>query len=376
MYGLLRLPSSAIATERVRYQRYMCCLCGTLHKYYGIRARSLVGYDCTTLALLLGSLDGSLDKEIMAAPQMKGPWCVLRPQKKSFEAMRFIAGVSVMLAYSKFFDRAIDRNKRIPKWIVELSQKASRDLSVYGLNREFFETKLEEQHKLEHAGCDEIELLNQPTAEILSRICGAAVQTVAKPECASAFSDLGFEYGKLLYVLDGLEDYQRDIRQGNFNCLDVCSLSQKSDVGQFPEKINSIIQENRANIAVILDSLELKDPVMIKRIFLQDFLSRRAKQATRFAEIIAQGLSFTLLASGSKCYPPVGDTCMDKFVGYFLGPLCGLCITCVMFIICVGNACSGRWRCYPSDCYRCHICCGYPCSEKIHCYPSDCCCCH
>lgn len=300
MYGLLRLPSSALATERVRYQRYMCCLCGTLHKYYGIRARSLVGYDCTTLALLLGSLDGSFDKEIMAAPQTKGPWCVLRSQKKSFEAMRFIAGVSVMLAYSKFFDRAIDRNKRMPKWIVELSQKASRDLSVYGLDREFFETKLEEQHKLERAGCDEIELLNQPTAEILSKICGVAVQTVAKPECASAFSDLGLEYGKLLYFLDGLKDYHEDIKQGRFNCLNVCLSCQKSNIDQISMEVNSVIHKGRENITIILDSLKLKSSGLIKKIFLQDFANGWAKQAPRLGRILAQGLSFILLVSGSK----------------------------------------------------------------------------
>jgi hypothetical protein len=178
MYGLFNIPCSIKSSEKKEYRNNMCTLCDSLHENYGVKGRLLTNYDSTTLALLIGALDKTLKNEISASPRV----LCLRPlmHKKSPDKFKFVSAVSIMIAYSRSLDETIENGKKMPHWMSRSSEKASNYLSRYGLDKSFFENKLQEQHRLEKE-CNTIEALSAPSSEILSKIFGA-IGVLTDPE--------------------------------------------------------------------------------------------------------------------------------------------------------------------------------------------------
>ena len=176
-----------------------------------------------------------------------------------------------MLAYSKLLDKAIEHNKKtIPKWIVEYSNLADEFLSRYGLGKSFFENKLKEQHRFERDFTD-ITILSTPSSEIISLILGAICDVTGHIKYSACLKDLGFEVGKLIYVYDGLLDFQKDKSAGIFNCIGACYLKQNTNHAECSREIYEFIETTKSNISSLLDKIDLKNnDILIRKILLQD----------------------------------------------------------------------------------------------------------
>lgn len=296
MYGLFKIPCSVKSSEKKEYRNYMCTLCDSLHEDYGIKGRLLTNYDSTTLALLIGALDKSLKNEIPASP---GVLC-LRPlkHKKSPDKFKFVSAVSIMIAYSRSLDGKLENGKRMSNWMSKYSDLASNYLSRYGLDKSFFENKLQEQHRLEKE-CNSIETLSAPSSEIISKIFGTIGELTDQTGYSSSLKKLGFELGKLIYVYDGLIDFQNDSKAGIFNCLSACYLNQDKDIGRISFEIFDFIENTRNNISSILKNIEFENnDYLIKRILLQDLeireINRKQKIFYIFKGIQSCGTRITL----------------------------------------------------------------------------------
>ena len=266
MYGFLRIPQSSSCPEKKEYKKYMCNLCNSLHQNYGIMGRLLTNYDSSTLALMIGGLDGSLSGQLIEPPRrLCFPLLKGRPTSDIF---RFIGDVSVMLGYSKALDKKIDDNKRIPKWIDKLADKADRNLSKYGLDKAFFVTALNEQHNLEKESTD-LNHLSSPTSSIISGILGASAELVKQTESSLFLKNLGTEIGKLIYAYDGIFDYHSDIKSGSFNCIDYCYV-RHNNMDSVSQKVHEFIQTAKTNISTILDKIKfVKYENLIKKVILE-----------------------------------------------------------------------------------------------------------
>jgi len=268
MYGLFNVPCSVKTAEKKEYRNYMCTLCDSLHEDYGVKGRLLTNYDSTSLALLIGALDKSMHEEISDSPRV----LCMRPlfHKKSPDKFKFVSAVSIMIAYSRSLDESIENGKNMPHWMSRYSDLASKYLSRFGLDKAFFENKLQEQHRLEKE-CNTIETLSAPSSEILSKIFGAVGELTDQTKYSSSLKELGFELGKLIYVYDGILDFQKDSKAGVFNCLSACYLKQDKDIRRVSTEIFDFIGNTRYNISLILKNIEFENnDNLIRRIFLQD----------------------------------------------------------------------------------------------------------
>ena len=269
MYGFLKIPISTTSSEKKEYRKYMCTLCDSLHTNYGIKGRIFTNYDSTTLALLIGALDESLNKEISDPPR----YLCLRTlkHKKAPDMFRFVSAISIMIAYSKFLDEANENSKKVPKWIMKYSDLASKHLSRYDLNKSFFENRLQEQHRLEKE-CTDIEILSNPSSEIISRIFNVIGELTSETKFSASLKELGFELGKLVYIYDGLLDYQNDSKTGTFNCISACYFMQGKDMQSISTEIFDFIEITKNNISSILKRIEFNhNTSLIRRVLLQDF---------------------------------------------------------------------------------------------------------
>jgi Family of unknown function (DUF5685) len=65
----------------------------------------------------------------------------------------------------------------------------------------------------------ELRRLASPTAEATAMFFAHGARAVGRPESAGAMRRLGYDFGRLVYLLDAFEDYEKDWRQGEFNAL-------------------------------------------------------------------------------------------------------------------------------------------------------------
>lgn len=270
MYGFLRPPITASQYELREYKKYMCTLCDSLHENHGIKGRLFTNYDSTALAFLIGALDKSLDDELDGPPK----YLCLRPvkHKKAPNIFKFISEVTIMLAYTKFLDNSIEKNGhvRVPKWINKQSVLADAYLSKYGLGKSYFESILQEQHRLEknHANIDD---LSAPTAEIISKILSISCELTDKMEYTESFKNLGYEVGKLIYICDGLLDYHTDLKNGSFNCIHGCYVGRNSNIKQVSDEVYYFINNLQSTISLMLNKIEFtKDTKFLEKILFQD----------------------------------------------------------------------------------------------------------
>ena len=65
----------------------------------------------------------------------------------------------------------------------------------------------------------ELRRLASPTAAATAMFFAHGARAVGRPESAGAMRRLGYYFGRLVYLLDAFEDYEKDWRQGEFNAL-------------------------------------------------------------------------------------------------------------------------------------------------------------
>ena len=360
MYGLFNIPCSVKSSEQKEYRNYMCTLCDSLHEDYGIKGRLLTNYDSTTLALLIGALDKSLKNEIPASPRV----LCLRPlkHKKSPDKFKFVSAVSIMIAYSRSLDETIENGKKMPHWISRSSDLASNYLSRYGLDKSFFENKLQEQHRLEKE-CNTMETLSTPSSEILSKIFGTIGELTDQTGYSSNLKKLGFELGKLIYVYDGLLDFQNDSKAGIFNCLSACYLNQDKDIRKISTEIFNFIENIKNNISSVLKNIDFENNEnLIKSIFLQDFEIREINHKQNILYIF-KGIKSTcgtrITLSKQTIYDIMTGKMSMKFVQderAVSDVECYLPLLIITPIIC---------------CFGCYMCCHMYCSNKQEKYARD-----
>ena len=99
MFGYIRpnIPELRVR-EKLRYDAWYCGLCARLGREYGLAARACLSYDCTFLAIMLGSLEEeSVSSEIAHCPFK--PLGKKKPIiKEASPALGYAAAVCVLLA--------------------------------------------------------------------------------------------------------------------------------------------------------------------------------------------------------------------------------------------------------------------------------------
>ncbi len=209
MFGYI-VPHYGVLSESDKrlWQGFYCTLCREIGKY-SQPARLGLSYDLTFLAILSAALS---DKE----PTLKGGRrCIFHPFKKADiydenEAFSYAARASVVLVKEKLTDDAKDEKKRLyslfAKFIKDVSDsdklKKDTDSSLLSLS---------EIERLDIRDADE-------AADAFAILCGKLfMDTPSQCEKKRTLYWLGYNLGRWIYLLDAFDDFEKDIKKGNYN---------------------------------------------------------------------------------------------------------------------------------------------------------------
>lgn len=211
MFGYIKtdLPNMYIK-DTVLYQAMYCSLCKGIGQTCGQKARFVLNYDLTFLSVLLHNLSN-------VDVQVEKQHCVIHRLRKRPIALvddltKRIASLNVILAYHKLNDDVIDSGKgKIKRSFFRKAYKKARKLEP--LIDEIVKKRYDELLELEKVGLDSVDMVADPFGNMMQNI----VEDLMAGNCTEELKELAYNLGKWIYLIDALDDFDKDKKKKNFN---------------------------------------------------------------------------------------------------------------------------------------------------------------
>ncbi len=206
MFGYVRPYKDEIKIKEFEiFKNYYCGTCVAVgkHNYLG---RFLLNYDSVFLSLFLSSL--FLDSEI---PKKK--FCPFVFKKVNIYSNKYIdysASLNIFLVSKKLFDDYKD-NKNF------FALLGAKMLDTKSQNFEKVDSLLNKIWELEKKECNDIDKLTDLFGEILETFTEIEEVKLRKDYAAIRF--FSYNLGRWIYLIDAIDDYEKDVKKGKFNPL-------------------------------------------------------------------------------------------------------------------------------------------------------------
>jgi hypothetical protein len=261
MFGTLK-PQNCSLDEpgKEGYARFYCGLCKTLGDSYDTPTRGLLSHDAVFLALLAdGLIDEAGEESSCRCPLLP---VVHRPTiAPSSAGLRYAAGVQMLLADQLLADRAMD-GRRLYQTARSLLggrvRKARGLLAGLGVDLASLEGFERRQAGCEIKGETPAEQAAEPTAAALGLVFAGLVELpgagfkLRSGASRRSLAALGRAVGRVIYLVDALEDLRKDLLDRAFNpCLRESPAGPAID----PERVDHCIQLLRSDLAEMRRSL-------------------------------------------------------------------------------------------------------------------------
>ncbi len=211
MFGYVRADTPYLyIKDDTLYRAMYCGVCKGIADVCGNAARMVLSYDITFLSVILHNVKG---EDVKIEKQRCLTHCIRsRKMAEVDELTRKLGALNTLLAYYKCSDDMQDgdggRFKRL-----FLKKGFKRAKRKYPEIEKIVRENLFEQAKTEKAKTESVDRAADATAKIL-----AEFSTLALEEKATAYTyNLFYAVGKWIYLIDALDDYDKDRKKGAYN---------------------------------------------------------------------------------------------------------------------------------------------------------------
>lgn len=214
MFGYVKPYQPELLVKEYEFYRAVYCgLCRSMKKNTGVLSNAFLNYDAVFLALArMAFSDEEPEAELrrcIAHPTRK------RPMLKSSPAIDYSARAFASLAYYKNLDDIEDKSffGKLTRYSIHPVIAHAKRLADIGELDVIVSEGLKEISALEGAGCAEAD---RP-AEVFGRLLGEVFKCGVDGNDALLLYECGFHLGKFIYIADALDDYEKDVRENNYN---------------------------------------------------------------------------------------------------------------------------------------------------------------
>lgn len=218
MFGYIRIykPQLRIC-EYEAYRAVYCTLCREMGKRYGPLSRMVLNYDYTFVTLLYMALNGQ-------SPEYKKGRCVFNPLKKcgfctcEKNGFALTSAATVMMFYQKINDNIADSGffgkigwRLMKLFAAPMRRKARKDYpDIDAATAEY----IDRQRAAESLADPTLDEVSQPTAELISYLAGFLTTDETDKKI---LADFGYYLGRWIYMIDAMDDIEKDLKKKNFN---------------------------------------------------------------------------------------------------------------------------------------------------------------
>lgn len=229
MFGLMQPPNSCSTkktdVDYLYHRRHYCGTCKAIGQNYNQQSRLMLNFDTVFLSELLSRIEqedtNQWDKNLQVVNT-----CFSMPTEKIPFSLEYAASASVLLGVLKIEDNLEDaphfRWKLAKRVYATPFQKAIEQFEAWGIDTIYIQDWIQEQNKREQQSSllnkieDSLDYYAEATAEITAYIFQQAGLLLKHK---TNLYQLGYSFGRLMYILDAFEDYEQDLFKGQFNPL-------------------------------------------------------------------------------------------------------------------------------------------------------------
>ena len=241
MFGYVKTDfPNLYVKDTILYKAMYCGLCKSIGCVCGTRGRFVLNYDLTFLSTLLHNIT---DTDVTIEKQR----CILhtivkRPIAKVDELSKKIGALNVILAYYKLSDDVLDNKKgRLKRAFFKKAYKKAKKYQP-DLDK-IVQKRYTELFELEKQNIDSIDMSADPFGNMMVDVVNALVGDIASEN----LKNLSYNLGKWIYLIDAVDDFDKDKKKGNFNVF-VNAYKNCQDKKQF-------ISENSGDITAIFGGI-------------------------------------------------------------------------------------------------------------------------
>ncbi len=255
MFGYIKvdLPNMFVK-DTVLYQAMYCSLCKGIGQTCGQKARFALNYDLTFLSVLMHNLMGEdvkVEKQHCAVHLIKK-----RPIALTDALTKRIATLNVILAYHKLSDDVIDSGKgRIKRSFFKKAYKKAKKLEPE--MDKAVKKRYDELLRLEKSNCDSIDMIADPFGNMMQDVVKLIMQDKNTPE----ISELAYYLGKWIYLIDALDDFDKDKKKKNYNVF-ICAYpdiqNQDQLICQYKQDLILVFSSVLSRIGELTSSINYK----------------------------------------------------------------------------------------------------------------------
>lgn len=294
MFGYVRADTPYLyIKDDALYRAMYCGVCKGIAEVCGHSARIGLSYDVTFLSVLLHNVAG---EDVQIEKQHCLTHCIRSRQMANVDEMtRKIGALNTLLAYYKYTDDIEDgdggRGKRL-----FFKKGFKRAKKRYPELEKIVRVHLAAQSKLEKANVDSVDRAADATALMLAEVSDRILG-----EKATEFThNLCYAVGKWIYLIDALDDYDKDKKKGAYNPFLLAYRAESREKllsGEHGDEVrfvfNAIFFDIRENLSQIKfhfnrdlsDNILLRGlPAMTKRVM--DGKNCKCKNVNNKEEII------------------------------------------------------------------------------------------
>ena len=193
------------------YKALYCGVCKSIGKTCSQRARLSLTYDIAFFSALVHNLANE-DVKIVRQRCITH-WIKRRPMVEKGDRLTDLSAmINVELAYYKIKDDILDGNGGKAKlWFFKSSHK--KVLKKQPQISAIIEKNYDELFKLEKQKCSSIDMVCEPFSKMMEELGEYALGE----KTTEGVKKLFYFLGKWIYLIDALDDYDKDVKEKNYN---------------------------------------------------------------------------------------------------------------------------------------------------------------
>ncbi len=211
MFGYVRTDTPYLyIKDKTLYEAMYCGVCKGIGEVCGQTARIGLSYDVTFLSVILHNI---LGEDVRIEKSHCLTHCIRYKMMADVDELtRKLGALNVLLAYYKYTDDIMDEGKgRGKRFLFKKGYKRAK--KAYPEIEKTVRENLAKQEEVESAKVDSIDRAADATATILAQFSSYALG-----EKASEYTyNLFYLVGKWIYLIDALDDYDKDKKKGAYN---------------------------------------------------------------------------------------------------------------------------------------------------------------
>lgn len=275
MFGYLDVDKGTIEDgQRGLWQTFMCGLCISTKQAYGNFPRAFITNDVNFFNVLFHSVE-QVDVEIENKTCFSHP-LKKRPILKTTALTDMLAVSNVLLTYWNVYDDVLDDGGLTKKTALRALKKPYvKAKAILPQMDGMLKTMYEDLQSLEKAGCSSIDKVAHSFAELSRQFAAIVLGDKTSPNVET----LCYNLGKWIYLIDALDDVEKDLKKGSYNAFVSCyAITAVNEVAAHLDEIQFVMYASLNRIAQSYNDLNLTKYTCILKNVLYDSIRNKTKQ--------------------------------------------------------------------------------------------------